>query len=74
MKKVYLKPTVPLRDIIITYTLCALSDKIRDDGLDEMGGYGGVDEEGIKEPDIKLRKDLDSFSAGTMDSWLDGMW
>ena len=49
MKKTYMTPEVLTMNVRTT-TLMGNSDAINSDTLEGMGGYGGVDEEGTKDP------------------------
>jgi hypothetical protein len=52
MKKTYITPEV-LTMNVRTMTLLGNSDAINGDTLQGMGGYGGVDEEGTKDPSAR---------------------
>ena len=52
MKKTYITPEVLTMNVRTT-TLMGNSDAINSDTLEGMGGYGGVDEEGTKDPSAR---------------------
>ena len=52
MKKTYMTPEVLTMNVRTT-TLMGNSDAINSDTLEGMGGYGGVDEEGTKDPSAR---------------------
>lgn len=55
MKKKYIEPTSLDTNIVSTYMVC-VSGKVYGDSVVESD-YGGVDEEGDKEPATKFRED-----------------
>ena len=56
MKKTYLSPQVLIVDIRGQQIL--VGSEVGATGLDGFGGYGGVDEDGEKDPSARRRRDV----------------
>lgn len=57
MKKTYLQPFTEMVFIKSTMIICGSGD-VTSNGVDNPIGYGGVDEEGTKDPASRRRNDV----------------